>query len=337
MKSIAKFVTSEPVKDFQTRLNILVIVDPGFLTRIGVHYGLFLNTIMNQGTPEQSAYWTQRGAVNLNGVIGCFGMTELGHGSNVAGVETVATFDPSSDEFILHTPTLTATKWWIGGAAESATHCVVFARMIVDGRDYGTQPFVCPLRHYQDYSTLPGITIGDCGAKMGRNGIDNGWIQFTHFRIPRTNLLMRYTKVSKEGQVVQSPLAQLSFGALVYARTMMIKENADFSKKALVIAIRYSVVRRQFAPSKDQPETQLMDYKTHQHRLVPLLATCYAMHFTAMESFRVYDELMGMLSVAKPGDPKMREAVDALKECHGTSAGVKAHTGYVFRLTRLAG
>lgn len=319
------------MKDFQTRLNILVIIDPGFLTRIGVHYGLFLNTVMNQGTSEQVSYWVSRGAVNLNGVIGCFGMTELGHGSNVAGVETLAEYDSSTDEFVINTPTLTATKWWIGGAAETASHAIVFARMIVAGRDYGPQPFVCPLRDYGDYSTLPGITIGDCGAKMGRNGIDNGWIQFTHFRIPRTNLLMRYTKVFRDGSVIQSPLAQLSFGALVYARTMMIKENTDFAKKALIIAIRYCCIRRQFgnseAANNDGLETKLMDYKTHQFRLIPLLATTFAMHFTAMESFRVYDNLMLILKEAKPGDPKMQEAVDALKECHGTSAGVKAHTG----------
>lgn len=37
-------------------------------------------------------------------------MTELGHGSNVPGLETTATFDEASDQFIIHTPTLTATK-----------------------------------------------------------------------------------------------------------------------------------------------------------------------------------------------------------------------------------
>lgn len=120
------------------------------------------------------------------------------HGSNVAGIETTATFDHESDEFIIHTPSLTATKWWIGGAAESATHSTVFANLIVDGKRYGVKPFVVPLRDPQTFLLLPGITIGDCGAKMGRNAIDNGWIQFTHVRIPRTHMLMKYTKVSPE-------------------------------------------------------------------------------------------------------------------------------------------
>ena len=116
----------------------------------------------------------------------------------MAGLETTATFDAASDEFIVNTPTLTATKWWIGGAAHTATHASVFARLIVNKKDYGVKPFVVQLRDTNDFSLMPGVNIGDCGMKMGRNGIDNGWIQFTNVRIPRTNLLMKYTKVSRD-------------------------------------------------------------------------------------------------------------------------------------------
>ena len=71
-----KYITNESVSDFHKRLNILVLIDPGFLTRIGVHFGLFLNTVMNQGTPEQVSFWLGKGAATF-GIIGCFGMTEL--------------------------------------------------------------------------------------------------------------------------------------------------------------------------------------------------------------------------------------------------------------------
>ena len=93
------------------------------------------------------SYWMQKGVLGLNGMVGCFGMTELAHGSNVAGLETTSTFDSASDEFVVHTPSVSATKWWIGGAAHSATHCAVFAQMIIDGKNYGTKTFVVPLRN----------------------------------------------------------------------------------------------------------------------------------------------------------------------------------------------
>ncbi len=120
---------------------------------------------MNQGTPEQVSYWLGKGAATF-GIIGCFGMTELGHGSNVSGIETLATFDSEMDEFIIHSPTLTSTKWWIGGAAESATHCVAFANLMINGTNYGVKPFVVQIRNPERFTLMPGVTIGDIGAKM---------------------------------------------------------------------------------------------------------------------------------------------------------------------------
>jgi acyl-CoA oxidase len=73
-----QFVNNESPKDFTLRLQLLILVDPGFLTRLAVHYGLFLNTIMGQGMPEQVSYWVGRGAGDFKGIIGCYAMTELG-------------------------------------------------------------------------------------------------------------------------------------------------------------------------------------------------------------------------------------------------------------------
>jgi acyl-CoA oxidase len=93
-----------------------------------------------------TAYWIDKGILGLNGMIGCFAMTELAHGSNVAGLETTATFDEETDEFVIHTPHLGATKWWIGGAASTATHAAVFAQMIIKGKKHGVKTFVTQLR-----------------------------------------------------------------------------------------------------------------------------------------------------------------------------------------------
>ncbi len=36
-------------------------------------------------------------------------------GTNLRELETTATYDPKTQEFVLHSPTLTSIKWWPGG------------------------------------------------------------------------------------------------------------------------------------------------------------------------------------------------------------------------------
>jgi len=272
-KSLVYHLQNESMDNFRIRMEIISIIDPGFWTRFGVHYGLFFGALSGSATPEQFGYWVGKGALSLNGMVGCFAMTELGHGSNVAGLETTATFDAASDQFIIHTPRVESTKWWIGGAAQSATHACVFARLLIHGKDYGVKSFIVQLRDPRDFSLMPGVNIGDIGKKMGRDGIDNGWIQFTHVRVPRSHMLMKHTKVSRDGDVQEPPLAQLTYGALIQGRVAMVVDSGNIAKRALTIAIRYAAVRRQ--GGSGELETKLLDYRIHQHRLMPLLAHAY--------------------------------------------------------------
>lgn len=319
----------ESIQELRIRFRVLSIIDPGFLTRMGVHFGLFLGTVSGSGTDEQLSYWIQKGALSLKGVIGCFGMTEMGHGSNVAALETTAIFDKATDEFIINTPTLTATKWWIGGAAQSSTYCCVYARLIVDGKDYGVKPFVVQLRTKETFELLPGISIGDMGMKYGRNAIDNGWIQFNNVRIPRNNMLMKHTKVTADGTVTQSPFQQLAYGALVHGRMAMVGESCDALKKGLTIAIRFSAVRRQFASGPGREENKILDYKTHQVRLFPLLAITYALAFTVKALKDKFDKNATILENSKPTDPNIKAIIETLKEIHGTTAGLKAYSTWL--------
>ncbi|KAJ1985896.1 fatty-acyl coenzyme A oxidase [Dimargaris cristalligena] len=321
--NIINFMESEPAPVFWQRMAVLSVVDPAFWTRLGVHMGLFLGAVRGQATSEQLDYWVGKGAMNLGGMVGCFGMTELGHGSNVAGMETTATFDEENDEFVIHTPTVTATKWWIGGAAHSATHCAVYAQLFVKGVRHGVKTFVVPLRDPRTYNLLPGVTIGDIGKKMGRDGIDNGWIQFSYVRIPRSYMLMKHTKVTRAGEVIEPPMAQLAYGALIMGRVSMVVDSANMSKKALTIAIRYAAVRRQFGDSPAALETKLLDYPIHQYRLLPLLAQTFALNFTGIEMTKLYQNLMQRIDNASDG-AGLAETIELLKETHATAAGLKA-------------
>ena len=273
------------------------------------------------------------------GSIGCFAMTELGHGSNVPGLETIAVFDQDKDEFVIESPTPTSAKWWIGGAAESATHAALFANLVVKGKKMGVKPIIVPLRDPATFALYPGIAIGDCGAKMGRNNIDNGWITFNHVRVPRSYLLQRFTQVSRQGELTEVPgAAQLAYGALVFVRTCIIRESAWTCKRAITIACRYACVRRQFeapsntitsegdndATSSSPSEQQIMDLPTHQHRLIPLLAFTYALAFTAIQTQTLYFSTMDLLNEASVNPERIQPAIDALKAAHGTLAGTKA-------------
>ncbi|CAI1983049.1 hypothetical protein SEUBUCD650_0G00790 [Saccharomyces eubayanus] len=275
-------LSNRDISIFDKRLSLVANMDPQLGTRVGVHLGLFGNCIKGNGTDGQIRYWLQeRGATLMKGIYGCFAMTELGHGSNVAQLQTRAVYDKQNDTFVIDTPDLTATKWWIGGAAHSATHATVYARLIVEGKDYGVKTFVIPLRDPSTSQLLPGVSIGDIGAKMGRDGIDNGWIQFRNVVIPREFMLSRFTKVvrSLNGSVTVSTEPQLDqisgYSALLSGRVNMVMDSFRFGSKFATIAVRYAVGRQQFAPKKGLSETQLIDYPLHQYRALPQLCVPY--------------------------------------------------------------
>lgn len=88
---------------------------------------MFIPTLLSQASPDQQAEWLPK-ALGLK-LIGTYAQTELGHGTFVRGLQTTATYDPQSREFVIHTPTLTATKWWPGGLGKTSTHVVRFSKL----------------------------------------------------------------------------------------------------------------------------------------------------------------------------------------------------------------
>ena len=93
--------------------------------------------------------------------------TELGHGSNVRGLETTATWNASDKTFTLHSPHLTASKWWIGSLGKIANYAVVMAQLVIDGKAYGPHPFVAQIRDLKTHELLENVYAGDLGPKFG--------------------------------------------------------------------------------------------------------------------------------------------------------------------------
>jgi acyl-CoA oxidase len=131
----------------------------------GLHVAMFLTTLRDQGTPEQHKLFLEK-AEDYE-IIGCYAQTELGHGSNVRGLETTATWNPEDKTFTLHSPHLTASKWWIGSLGRTANHAVVIAQLILSGKNYGPHPFVVQIRDMETHEPLENIHVGDIGPKFG--------------------------------------------------------------------------------------------------------------------------------------------------------------------------
>lgn len=254
--------------------------DLSLVIKFGVQFGLWGMSVYFLGTEKHhKKYLKDIGTLELPG---CFAMTETHHGSNVKGVETTATYNHTSKTIIVNTPHVNARKEYIGNAALHGQMATVFAKLIVEGKDYGVCAVVVPLRDKKG-KTLPGITIEDCGRKMGLNGVDNGKIEFKNVEVPFENLLDRYTKITEDGKF-SSPISSdnkrffTMLGTLVGGRIGIPRAALSASKSGLTIAIKYGDQRRQFGP-EGAPEVPILNYRTHQRRLMPLLANAYALHF----------------------------------------------------------
>src|SRR4051794_15413829 len=255
--------------------------DLSVVVKVGVQFGLFGGAILQLGTkPHHDAYLDDL----IHGrLIGCFAMTESGHGSNVQALGTTATYDPEAGEFVIDTPDDRARKDYIGNAALHASHAVVFAQLVVDDETRGVHALVVPIRDDKG-KPMPGVRIEDCGPKIGLNGVDNGRIWFDRVRIARADLLDRYAVVTDDGRYFSDiENANRRFftmlGTLVQGRVCVGGAGINASKVALALAIEYAHHRRQFGNPGSGTEELLLDYGMHQRRLFPLLARTYALHF----------------------------------------------------------
>ncbi len=269
------------MSQYFTIMETLSYHDLSLVIKFGVQFGLFGMSIYFLGTEKHhQKYLKSIGTLELPG---CFAMTETGHGSNVRGIETTATYDHKTRSFDIHTPNELAKKEYIGNAACHGQLATTFAKLILDGKDYGVAAFLVPLRD-KSGKLHPGVTIDDCGRKMGLNGVDNGKINFDHVVIPYENMLDKYASVSSDGKF-ESPIASdnkrffTMLGTLVGGRIGIPRSGLSASKSGLTIAIRYGDQRPQFGP-EGAMEVPILNYRTHQRRLIPLLANAYALHFS---------------------------------------------------------
>ncbi|KAH9633539.1 hypothetical protein HF086_013216 [Spodoptera exigua] len=240
-----------------------------------LHMGMFVPTIMGQCTSEQMSYWLPR-AMDMQ-IIGTYAQTELGHGTFIRGLETTATYDPETEEFVLHSPTLSSYKWWAGGLGNTANYCIVVAQLYTKGECHGTHPFIVQIRDEDTHMPLPGITVGEIGPKMGFNTADNGFLGFDHYRIPRDHMMMKNAQVLKDGTYVKvARHGKLTYGTMV------------------------------------APEPQILDYATQQHKLFITIATAHALQ---LSSTWLWQSFSAVLREMKDGNTDKLPEFHALSSC----------------------
>jgi acyl-CoA oxidase len=303
-----------------TMIEMLAMSDLSLMVKAGVQWGLFGGAVENLGTERHHEAYVKK-IIDLE-MLGCFAMTETGHGSDVQSLETTATYDVDTEEFVVHSKTPTARKDYIGGAAESACVAAVFAQLITaeDGKpvNHGVHCVLVPIRD-DEGNDLPGVTTSDCQYKGGLPGVDNGRLMFDHVRVPRVNLLNKYGDVAPDG-TYSSPIENPNrrfftmIGTLIRGRITVGGSAGNAACVALDIATRYALQRRQFSAPGDEGEVLIMDYLVHQRRLFPLIARSYALQFAQNEL------------VSKCHDLQTSDVADAeeQRELESRAAGLKA-------------
>ncbi|EGR34637.1 hypothetical protein IMG5_005310 [Ichthyophthirius multifiliis] len=273
---------------------------------------MFVPCIQHLSSEKQCKQWLPD--IYSYKIIGCYCQTELGHGSDVQSLETTATYDETTQQFIINSPTVSSTKWWVGELGIWCTHAAVFAQLIIKGKKYGVYTFFVPIRDQQNYNPLPGIQVGDIGPKVGVSVKDNGFVRFNNVRIPRENMLMRYQKVSKEGVFTQVGNPKIGYAVMVQTRLAISTFFPRTLSIALTVAIRYSLLRKQFKDSKGEERT-ILDYQTQQEKLFVPLAEIYAILISA---YRIQDIFLNLMQRVQKND------FSTLNETHIVVSGAKA-------------
>lgn len=260
-------------------------------------------------------------------IVTAIAITEVSHGSNTKQIRTTATYDKSSKEFVINTPDFEAAKAWVGNLGKTASTILLFANLITsDGESQGLHGFIVPVRDPKTLKPYNRTIIGDIGEKLGLNGIDNGFIMFVNYRIPKENLLNRIGDVnddgsyesvfSEPGKILGAALESLSAG-----RVGIMSESSNTIGHAVTIAVRYAAVRKQFGPNRNGEEVSIIEYPLHQWRLFPYLACACVLKVTVKNLSRVYFKTIEQSQAESNGFEVLTQIVS---ELHAVISSSKA-------------
>lgn len=185
---------------------------------------------------------------------------------------------------------------------------------------HGPQTFLVQIREKKRHQPFEGIVVGDIGPKYGYAPMDNGYMLFNHYRVPKSAMLSRYVEVSEEtGTLDRHGHPAVVYGSLTFVRGQIIMHARLILARAVTVAVRYCAIRRQFrdrdSKNEQDDEMKVLDYPTVQIRILPLLATTFALHYTGEYMYTLYHKSRKTIEKGDFGP---------LAELHSVSSGLKS-------------
>ena len=268
---------SNPSRIFSAH-EIVGQMDGSAATKMTVQFNLFGGTLLNLG--NSSIHSKQLDSIDCLESVGCFGLTELGYGNNAAEMQTTATYNHKSKEFILNTPSVLARKYWITNGALHAHFCIVFAKLIINNENEGIHAFLVPIRD-EKLNVKQNVSIWDMGHKIGINGIDNASIGFDNVKIPKHSLLGKTSSIDDKGNFsskISKKRDRFLYVAdrLLSGRLCIASMMIGASKYTLDLAINYAS-KRLAVGQNGLSNNPIFNFQFYQRSIMPLLSktVCY--------------------------------------------------------------
>jgi len=194
-------------------------VDASTGITMSVHTSLCAASIEEFGTEEQKQQWLRPLADGSK--IGCFGLTEPGAGSDVAGARTVAVKD--GDDYIINGEKIFTTN---SGFADTF---LVFA--LTDKE----VPAAKGMTAFLVDRNTPGIEVTADIPRMGIRAASNAAVVYNNVRVPAANVL------GGEGKGFKIAMKALDGGRIGIAA-----QSVGIAQGALDLTIKYTKERKQF-------------------------------------------------------------------------------------------
>lgn len=254
----------------------LAPVDPALATVAGIHYNLFLGSLLDHDSDhprDLSDFLALRR-------MGTFLCTEVAHGNDAAAVETTAAYDPDRDGFVLHTPHAGAQKFMPNTSpAGGPKSGLVAARLVVEGVDQGVFLFLVPLTDAT--RALPGIRVRLLPARMG-SPVDHCLTSFDSVFVPRGAMLGGVQGRIGEDRVFRSDTEGrrrrflVSIRRVTAGRICMSASAVGSARATLAVAVRYGG-HRFVSGGRGAPPVPVSAHRSHHGPLAEAMSTVFAM------------------------------------------------------------